>query len=163
MDVRIRPMRDEDAPDLVRVSLAADTMFADAGVELPPDDPRTLLAHAERVLVAAGTDGRPCGLAATVTVDGLPHLEQIAVDPDHGRRGVGSALLAAVCAEAAARGHERLTLTTFRDLPWNGPWYLARGFAPLPRALWGPELARLWESEAPIRVRPRLVMARRTR
>ncbi|KOX24128.1 GNAT family N-acetyltransferase [Nocardiopsis sp. NRRL B-16309] len=153
-------MRAGDEPDLVRVSLAADTVFADAGVELPPDDPRALLAHADRVLVAVDSDGRPCGLAATVVVDGHPHLEQIAVDPGHGRRGVGSALLAAVCAEAAAPGHTRITLTTFRDLPWNGPWYTARGFAPLPRAAWGPELARLWEAEAPIRVLPRIVMAR---
>jgi GNAT superfamily N-acetyltransferase len=160
MDVRIRPMRAEDGPDLVRVSLAADTVFADAGVELPPDDPRELLAHADRVLVAAGPDGRPRGLAATVAVDGLPHLEQIAVHPDHGREGVGSALLEAVVAEAAALGHRRITLTTFRDLPWNGPWYTARGFAPLPRAEWGPELERLWEAEAPIRVLPRTVMAR---
>ena len=160
MAVVIRPMGAGDEQDLVRVSLAADTVFADAGVELPPDDPRPLLAHADRVLVATESDGRPCGLAATVVVDGHPHLEQIAVDPRHGRRGAGSALLAAVCAEAAARGHTRITLTTFRDLPWNGPWYTARGFAPLPRAEWGPELARVWESEAGIRVRPRIVMAR---
>ncbi|WP_304455753.1 GNAT family N-acetyltransferase [Nocardiopsis sp. YSL2] len=154
-------MRAEDEPDLVRVSLAADAVFAGAGVELPPDDPRTLLAHADRVLVATASDGRPCGLAATVAIDGHPHLEQIAVDPAHGRRGVGSALLAAVRAEAAARGHGRITLTTFRDLPWNGPWYTARGFAPLPRPEWGPELVRLWEAEAGIRVRPRIVMAGR--
>ncbi|WP_159939826.1 MULTISPECIES: GNAT family N-acetyltransferase [unclassified Nocardiopsis] len=165
-------MRAGDVPRLVEVSLAADTVFAEAGVVLPPDDPRGMLARAERVLVAEGpppgspaagrgaADPAPVGLAATVTVDGHPHLEQLAVCPEHGRRGVGGALLEAVCAEAAAAGHARLTLTTFRDLPWNGPWYAARGFGVLPRRAWGPGLVRLWDSEEDIRVLPRVVMAR---
>ncbi|MFD6953356.1 acetyltransferase [Nocardiopsis sp. TSRI0078] len=157
-------MRPEDTSHLVEVSLAADTVFAGAGVVLPPDDPGEMLAHAERVLVADDpVAGAPVvGLAATVTVDGRPHLEQLAVHPDHGRRGVGGALLEAVCAEAAAAGHTSLTLTTFRDLPWNGPWYADRGFAVLPRLEWGPGLEGVWEAEerAGIRVLPRVVMVR---
>lgn len=151
-------MRPEDEPRVVEVSLAADTVFAEAGVVLPPDDPREMLAHAERVLVAEART--VVGLAATVTVDGCPHLEQLAVHPGHGRRGIGSALLEAVCAEAA--GHTRLTLTTFRDLPWNGPWYADRGFTVLPREEWGPGLEEVWRAEerAGIRVLPRVVMAR---
>jgi GNAT superfamily N-acetyltransferase len=165
-------MRPEDEQRVVEVSLAADTVFAAAGVVLPPDDPREVLAHAERVLVAeepvGSPDGNPAaygsvvGLAATVTVDGRPHLEQLAVHPDHGRRGIGGALLETVCAEAAAAGHTRLTLTTFRDLPWNGPWYADRGFSVLPRAEWGPGLEGVWRAEerAGIRVLPRVVMVR---
>ncbi|QUX27994.1 GNAT family N-acetyltransferase [Nocardiopsis akebiae] len=173
-------MRPEDEPRVVEVSLAADTVFAAAGVVLPPDDPREVLAHAERVLVAEGpagdtvgalpegsaedtaTGGSVVGMAATVTVDGRPHLEQLAVHPGHGRRGVGGALLEAVCAEAAAAGHTRLTLTTFRDLPWNGPWYADRGFSVLPPAEWGPGLEEVWRAEerAGIRVLPRVVMVR---
>ncbi|WP_150242332.1 GNAT family N-acetyltransferase [Nocardiopsis quinghaiensis] len=157
-------MRPEDTSRLVGVSLAADTVFADAGVVLPPDDPGEMLAHAERVLVADDpVTGAPVvGLAATVTVDGHPHLEQLAVRPGHGGRGVGGALLGAVCAEAAAAGHTRLTLTTFRDLPWNGPWYARRGFTVLPREEWGPGLEQVWETEerAGVRVLPRVVMVR---
>ncbi|MFI6574928.1 GNAT family N-acetyltransferase [Nocardiopsis sp. NPDC050513] len=153
-------MRPEDVPDVVATSLAADTVFADAGVVLPPDDPRELVGHADRILVA----GEPvCGLAATVTVDGHTHLEQLAVHPGHGRRGLGSALLEAVCAEAVGRGDRELTLTTFRDLPWNGPWYARRGFVPLARGEWGPDLERVWEAEerAGIGVLPRIAMVRR--
>lgn len=153
-------MRPEDVPRLVEVSRAADTVFADAGVVLPPDDPVEMLSHAEGVLVAEDPFGLVVGLAATVTVDEVPHLEQLAVDPDHGRRGVGGSLVEAVCAEAAAEGHPRLTLTTFRDLPWNGPWYAARGFVVLPRGEWGPGLEEVWRSEADIRVLPRVVMVR---
>ncbi|XKK37877.1 hypothetical protein HFP72_24775 [Nocardiopsis sp. ARC36] len=52
MDLEVRPMRPEDEPRVVEVSLAADTVFADAGVVLPPDDPREMLAHVQEVLVA---------------------------------------------------------------------------------------------------------------
>ncbi|MCY9782649.1 GNAT family N-acetyltransferase [Nocardiopsis sp. EMB25] len=152
-------MRPEDVPEVVATSLAADTVFADAGVVLPPDDPRELIEHADRILVA----GEPVrGLAATVFVDGHTHLEQLAVHPGHGRRGLGSALLEAVCAEAAERGDREVTLTTFRDLAWNAPWYARRGFVPLAREDWGPDLEGLWAAEerAGIRVLPRVVMVR---
>lgn len=161
MPLVIRPMEPGDTDALVEVSLAADTLFAEAGLELPPDDPREMLDHVERVLVAV-TDQGVCGLAATVVLDGAVHLEQLAVHPDHGRRGIGGALLDAVCARAEEDGYDRVTLTTFRDLPWNGPWYGRRGFEELPRERWGPELERQWEveEEAGIMVRPRIAMAR---
>lgn len=163
METGVRPMRPEDESEAVEVSLAADTLFADAGLVLPPDDPRELFARAEHVLVAVDTrssSGRVRGLAATVTVDGCPHLEQLAVDPLYGRRGIGSALLEAVCAGAGAAGYGQVSLTTFRDLGWNGPWYERRGFGVLPRWAWGPGLERLWDEEASIRVAPRVVMVR---
>ncbi|MGW9347939.1 Acetyltransferase (GNAT) family protein [Nocardiopsis flavescens] len=156
--MEIRPMEPGDEAGAVAASLSADTLFARAGVVLPPDDPRELFDHAA-VLVAV-EDGAVRGLAATVALDGGVHLEQLAVHADHGRRGIGSALTEAVCAGAWAAGRPRVTLTTFRDLPWNGPWYAARGFAELPRAEWGAGLRELWEREEPIRVRPRTAMVR---
>lgn len=155
----IRPMSDADTPALVEVSLAADTAFAAAGLDLPPDDPRHMLAEAEWVLVA----GDPvCGFAALAEVDGRAHLEQLAVDPAFGSRGIGGALVEAACAEAAARGYRAMTLTTFRDLPWNAPWYARRRFRPLPEREWGPGLAVRWEQEvrAGVAVAPRIAMIR---
>lgn len=157
----IRRMRRQDMDAVVAVSLAADTLFARAGLELPPDDPREMVEHVEHVWVAE-VDDSVVGLAATTTLDDAAHLEQLAVDPEHGRRGIGGALLEWVCAEAAARGRDRVTLTTFRDLPWNGPWYERRGFVTLARTEWGPDLVRQWEieEEAGILVRPRVAMWR---
>lgn len=74
--------------------------------------------------------------------DGL-HLHQLAVHPDHGRQGLGTALLAAVFARAAGRA---VTLTTFRNIPWNEPWYRERGFTEVVDP--GPELRRLVAGEA---------------
>jgi ribosomal protein S18 acetylase RimI-like enzyme len=61
-------------------------------------------------------------------VDGEGHLDELAVTPAHGRRGVGRALVDEVLAWSAARGLPSVTLTTFRDVPWNGPYYEKLGF-----------------------------------
>ena len=53
-----------------------------------------------------------------------------------------------------------MTLTTFRDVEWNGPWYTRRGFREVCEAEWGPQLRRVWEQEAQIRIAPRVVMRR---
>lgn len=161
MQVRVRGMQARDTDAVARVILAAGRMFAEAGVDLPPDDPAETLAHAEAVLVAEDLgSGRVVGSAAVGTVDGALHLEELAVDPAVGRRGVGSLLLEEVCGRARAQGSPAVTLTTFRDLPWNGPWYSRRGFREVPGTQWGPQLRHLWEQEAPIRVAPRIVMRR---
>ena len=39
------------------------------------------------------------------------------------RQGIGSALVRAAMREAWELGYDRLSLTTYRDLPWNGPFY----------------------------------------
>ena len=41
-------------------------------------------------------------------------------------------LVMAVCDWAAAKGHEAITLTTFRDIPWNMPFYASLGFTVVP-------------------------------
>lgn len=144
---------------LVEVSQAADRLFADFGLTLPPDDPTDALRHDEHVLVA----GTPAvGFAEVNTVDGHAHLAGLAVHPDFGRRGIGGALVAAACALAIALGRRAMTLTTFVDVPWNAPWYAARGFVALPVQEWGAGLRDVWTREvaAGIVVAPRIAMIR---
>ncbi|MFC7588768.1 GNAT family N-acetyltransferase [Nonomuraea antimicrobica] len=91
------------------------------------------------------------------------HLEQLAVDPAHMRQGIGGRLVTAVVDHARAAGASAVTLTTFRDVPWNAPWYERHGFATLPETEWGPELRALVEHERElgIEVAPRVAMRRR--
>lgn len=57
------------------------------------------------------------------------HLEQVAVHlPEHGRRGIGTALIEAVCAQARWEGCRSISLCTYVDVPWNGPFYRRLGF-----------------------------------
>ena len=158
--MEIKVMEPAQRAGAVAATVAADTLFAQAGLVLAQDAPQEMFDHAEQVLVAVA-DGAVLGVAATLPLDGNVHPEQLSVHPDHERRGIGSALLETVCAGAAVAGAARVTLTTFRDLPWNLPWYGARGFTVLPRREWGPGLLDLWEQEEPIRVRPRVAMVRR--
>jgi GNAT superfamily N-acetyltransferase len=149
----------DDLARVVEVSQAGDGMFADVGLSLPPDDPTAELLRAEHVLVAGSP---PVGFTAVNTVDGRAHVAALGVHPDQGRRGIGSRLLAAACALAGDLGRPAVTLTTFADVPWNAPWYAARGFAVLAAEQWGAELRAVWAAEvaAGIVVAPRVAMIR---
>ena len=106
--------------------------------------PESILAESTAIedLSAAQTDGRlwvaladdePVGFAIVeMLADGLPHLDEIDVHPDHGRRGLGTALVRAVCDWTAAREFPEITLTTFRAVRWNMPFYARMGFEPVP-------------------------------
>ena len=54
--------------------------------------------------------------------------------PEHGRRGLGGALVDEVCQVVAADGHARLWLRTYADVPWNAPFYGRHGFVRVPLA-----------------------------
>jgi len=76
---------------------------------------------------STGTDRR-IGFVHVLEVGDLAHLEQLSVLPDSTRRGVGRRLLEAAVTEAELRGHDRITLRTFADVPWNAPFYATCGF-----------------------------------
>jgi ribosomal protein S18 acetylase RimI-like enzyme len=156
--LEIRKWRpDDDLARLIEVGLAADRLFAEQGLTLPVDDQPDEFLAAEHVLVA----GTPAvGYAVVNTVDGHAHLAELGVHPDFGRQGIGSGLLAAACRLGTDLGRSAITLTTFVDVPFNAPWYAARGFTVLPREAWGPELRDQWAAEvaAGIVVAPRTAM-----
>ena len=150
----IRSADPEDIDDLPGVETAAAALFAAIGMDTvarsPVTDPDVLRAAqaAGRLWVAAGGDGRPVGFALVLLRDGRPHLDELSVDPAHGRRGLGKRLVAAVCAWTAARGYDRLTLSTFTDVPWNGPFYARLGFTALDPDTLDPDLAAMRRAEA---------------
>jgi GNAT superfamily N-acetyltransferase len=80
------------------------------------------------LLVAALDDGDVAGFVHVVEVDGLCHLEQLSVRPEHGRGGLGRRLVTAAADHARRLGYERITLRTYADVPWNGPFYRSAGF-----------------------------------
>jgi len=122
----IRAARPEEFPRLREIEFEADGMFAEVGIgPFDNDESENHLAQASAVLVA---EDPAVGFACVEIVDGAAHLWQLAVLPSQGRRGRGTALVTAVCDWAEAHGFEAVTLTTFRDVPWNGPFYERLGF-----------------------------------
>jgi len=91
------------------------------------------------------------------------HLEEIDVDPVHGRQGLGTRLVLQVCDWAARNGYESVTLTTFRDVPWNMPFYARLGFEIVPPEQLSPALLATVENETRRGLDPtRRVVMRRT-
>ena len=87
--------------------------------------------RAGRLWVAVAPDGAPVGFALADCVAGRAHLEELDVLPEHGRRGIGAALVSAVEQWAVSQGFTELTLTTYVDLPWNASYYSKLGFEPV--------------------------------
>ena len=80
-------------------------------------------------LLVTGEVGEPTGFAHVVYADGLAYLAQLSVLPDRARQGLGTALVTQVLVEVWQDGFDALWLTTYRDVPWNGPFYTSMGFA----------------------------------
>lgn len=67
-------------------------------------------------------------LAARVEGDRL-HIDELDVqDGQHGK-GLGKRLLGQARNWALAQGLKSLSLTTFRSIPWNAPYYASFGFS----------------------------------
>jgi GNAT superfamily N-acetyltransferase len=81
------------------------------------------------------------GFAATEPFEDALHLWELAVRQDAQGRGLGRGLMAAVIADAKARTLPAVTLTTFRDIAWNGPFYRSLGFVEPADAELNPRLA----------------------
>ncbi len=144
---------------LPAIEEAADQMFVEIGAgPLPPAASVAELTEAQFVLVA----GRPpVGFARVEEVDGVAHLEQLSVHPQHARQGVGGALLEGVCEWAARAGYPAITLITFAEIPWNAPFYRRQGFVPLVELTPGLRDLRRHEAELGLDVfGPRVAMRR---
>jgi GNAT superfamily N-acetyltransferase len=155
----VRVATDADLRALPGVESAADELFRARGVvDLPPPASAEDRAGAWRVLAV----GEPVlGFAVLERVDGDVHLEQLSVHPSAMRRGLGAALLAASVEQARAVGAARVTLLTYADVPWNGPWYARHGWRELPDL--GPGLRALRDAERSVgldRHGRRIAMAR---
>lgn len=152
MPTRIRPAAARDLDALQEIEDRADRILVELlrpAAWWPAPTGAERAAEPGFLLVAEDADAAEpalVGFAHVLEVDGLAHLEQVAVPPEHGRRGHGGALVEAVAAEAGRRGHRRITLRTFADVPWNAPAYARAGFVEEPPAT--PFHRRLVETEA---------------
>jgi GNAT superfamily N-acetyltransferase len=153
-DGRIRPARPDEARRLWEIEDVAGTLFSGLGLideALDPSFPLEDLTHLigiGQAWVTCTTDDVPVGMVLASVRDGAVYIEEMDVLPSHGRRGLGSRMLAFVCEWARSQGYPAVTLSTFRDVPWNGPFYRKRGFRDLLPSEWTPGMRRIREREA---------------
>ncbi len=117
-----------------------------------------------RAWVVADDEDEPVAYLLLDVVDGNAHVEQVSVHPDHARQGLGRTLLETAAAWAAQQGLPALTLTTYRDVPWNAPYYERLGFRVLAEAQMtaGLRSIRAHEAARGLALWPRVTMWRTT-
>jgi GNAT superfamily N-acetyltransferase len=148
--------------------VAAGAAFRSVGMVAVADDPPppvlALRGFVDRGRAwVAEESGTVAAYLLADVVDGGGHVEQVSVDPAFARRGLGRALVEHAAAWARDAGHAALTLTTYRDVPWNGPYYVRLGFRPLDDDALGPGLRAIRRAETARgldRHGPRLAMRR---
>ncbi len=140
-------------------------MAAVAEHEPPGVEELAVFQRDGRAWVATDAADRPVGYVLVAVVDGNAHVEQVSVHPDHARQGLGRALLEMVARWGEQRGLAALTLTTFVDVPWNGPYYERLGFRALAESEETEGLRRIRAHEADLGLDrwPRVVMRRALR
>ena len=153
----IRLATADDLPLLPAIELAAGRLFLEITPSLGLDEAVFQTARPLEELrkgldvgllwVAVDVADRPIGFALALELEGHLHLEEMDVHPNRGRRGIGTALVRTVCAAAHQRG-QVVTLSTFRHVPWNAPFYAKLGFRELEDFELTPGLLQLREEEA---------------
>src|SRR5262245_19800992 len=130
---KITRARPSDPPLLPAIELAAARLLDGHAPEsvLAATTDIEVLADAQRhgrLWVALASEVPVAFAHLEVLEPAVVHLEEIDVHPEHGRRKIGTRLIGAICEWAATAGYRSLTLTTFRDVQWNMPFYQRLGF-----------------------------------
>lgn len=144
----------EDTPNLPTIEQSAGELFrtipelewiAD-GEDLAPERHRELLKGGA-CWVAETKDGLLVAFLSAETAGDALHIWELSVLRDCQNRGIGRALLSEAVGYARAHRLCAVTLSTFRDVPWNEPMYRRLGFATVERPDCDERLAEILDRE----------------
>lgn len=130
-----------DAPFLPQVEQSAGALFrsipdlawvADEPIGSAEDFLPAIAART--VWIAEDDEAGVVGELRAEIIGEVLHIVELAVAKDFQRRGLGRALLDFAIDAARARGLRAITLTTFRHVAWNAPFYARYGFIVLREA-----------------------------
>jgi GNAT superfamily N-acetyltransferase len=164
----IRRARSDELEKLRELERAAGSIFRQLGMDAVADDepPSTatlaVSQAAGRAWVSTDEADEPVAYMLVEVIDASAHIEQVSVHPRAARQGLGRALIETAAAWARQHGLKALTLTTYRDVPWNRPYYQRLGFHVVDDPQITPGLRRLraQEADAGLDRWPRVVMRR---
>lgn len=130
----IKKAESRHIPLLNAIELAAATLFPEDSLpehilsdKLPMD---MLFAGKEQGMlwVAVDAEDSPVGYILLQAMEGIALLAQIDVHPNHGRKGLGTALVVHGLEHIRQYGFSEIYLTTFSEIKWNAPFYRKLGF-----------------------------------
>ncbi|MBB3034842.1 GNAT family N-acetyltransferase [Alteriqipengyuania lutimaris] len=114
-----------------------------AGIPVPPsrsaEEYRSMIAQRHCLTAVVGDE--VVGFAATRPHGRELHLHELSVASGFQRMGIGGTLLRALKIDAQNAGMRAITLHTYRDLPWNTPFYARHGWSPIDDLSAHPRLA----------------------
>jgi GNAT superfamily N-acetyltransferase len=153
--VSIRLARFGDAAHLPAVERSAGELFrtlpelawlASGDAALPVEAQRRLIARG-RVWVAEIDGGGIVAFLSAERQGGTLYIVELSVMQEHQRAGIGKALIKTAADWARSAKLKALTLTTFHDVAWNGPYYQHLGFVRLANVDLAPHLAKVLAKE----------------
>lgn len=152
-EYRIRLAEREELTELGEVERAAGQQFAAVGLAHLSEQtlPIERLLEAQKhghVWVVTTLADEIVGFAMIETASERVHLEEIDILPAHSGQGLGRELIRAIQTWAVPAGFKAMSLSTFRDVPWNAPYYERLGFRILPEKEWSREFVELRAAEA---------------
>jgi GNAT superfamily N-acetyltransferase len=165
-DYAIRAARASELEALSAIERRAAELFRGVGLAWVTELPLMPISLLEAgrlydLLWVVERGGVPVAFLLASVVDRELHIEELDVDPAHQRRGIGRALIERAAREGRARGLRSMTLLTFRDVPWNAPFYASAGFVAIDLHAMGPELTAKAEVDATrMRASSRVAMRR---
>lgn len=169
MTYTIRKARLSDVPTFAEIELNAGEIFKTVGLgELAgdfaaPDFVKSFVRTGGSFAAIHEPSGTVVGFALSFLLDGAVHLHEMSVDPGHGRKGLGGRFLDEVAQFALSQKLMRTTLSTFKDVPWNAPFYERHGYRTVAPENWTPgfHILREHEEQAGLPVEQRCFMEKR--
>ncbi len=137
MSITIRAALAQDVGALQAIERAAARLFD--GLSLVPDaagvadEAQHEAARQAGLAFVAEAQEERAGFVIGWRHEDEAYLAELSVAPSHARRGIGARLLEHFSTAAAEGGAASIVLSTFRDPPWNAPFYARHGFQEAPR------------------------------
>lgn len=142
-----------EAERLREIERAAGARFRDVGMaDIADGDvtPASIFqdrATNARLLVVRDDARRAVGFLFWSPKDAAAYIEEVAVHPDHAGHKLAARLIDRLGHEVRGRV-PCISLATFRDVPWNAPYYAKLGFTEVDRATLGPDHGEAWRHQA---------------
>ncbi|WP_410874975.1 GNAT family N-acetyltransferase [Nocardia sp. A7] len=136
----VRLAREDEIAALQEIERRAGAPFAEVGMSaVAEDEPPSWevlrdFVTAGRAWVWPDDDDHPIAYLVLGLVDDQPHIDQVSVDPAYAGARIGKRLIDHAVGWSKSRGLHEITLTTFTQVPWNGPYYERLGFTYIPPA-----------------------------